>query len=143
MHFGQKATAALIKTFRSDPDEKVRGLALAALGDIRPISNDAIRVFLVAGTDPTPLISYTAMMIIQEVLPSQISPEAVPTLIEAMRDANPITRQLAIRSLAPLGPAAKEAVPTLHELADHDPEPEVRNIANEALTLIERHGVGR
>jgi hypothetical protein len=138
--FGQRATSALIKIFRSDPDEKVRGLALAALGDIKPPSNDAIRVFLGAATDPSPLISWTAIMFFQEALPSQIAPEMVPILIEAMRDANPIRRQLAIKSLA-LGPAAKEAAPTLHELADHDPEPEVRNIANEALKLIERRSM--
>lgn len=141
--FGQKATAALIKTFRSDPDEKVRGSALAVLGDIRPISNEAIRVFLGAAADPSTSspISFTAALVIQEVLPSQISPEAVPTLIEAMRDASPITRQLAIRLLVPLGAAAKDAAPTLHELADHDPEPVVRKIANEVLKLIERRGI--
>jgi Ig-like domain from next to BRCA1 gene/HEAT repeats len=139
--FGQRATSDLIKIFRSDPDEKVRGLALAALGGIEPPGNDAIRVFLGAATDPNPMISYTAMMIIQEVLPSKIAPEAIPTLIEAMRDANPMRRQFAIQLIAHLGPAAKEAAPTLHELADHDPEPGVRNIANEALKLIERRGV--
>lgn len=138
--FGQRATPPLIKTFRSDPDEKVRGLALAALGGIEPPSNDAIRVFLGAATDPTPVISYTAMMIIQEVLPSKITPEAIPTLIEALRDTNPMKREFAIQLLAPLGHAAKEAAPTLHELAGHDPEPRVRNIANEALKLIEQRG---
>jgi hypothetical protein len=57
-----------------------------------------------------------------------------------MRDASPIRRQVAIQLLAPLGTAAKEAAPILHEIADHDPEPEIRNIANEVLKLIERRG---
>ena len=138
--FGPKATSTLINIFRTDPDEKIRGIALAALGDIRPISNDAIRVFLGASTDPSPVISYTAMMFIQEVLPSKIAPEAIPTLIEAMRDANPMRRQFAIQLLAPLGTTAKKAAPILHEIADHDPVPEIRNIANEVLKLIERRG---
>ena len=143
--FGSRATPALIKIFHSDADEKFRGLALAALADIRPISNEAIQVLLEATADPSPssTISFTAVLALQEVLPSQISPEAIPTLIKAMHDVNPITRQLAIRSLVPLGPAAKKAMPTLHELADHDPESVVRNSAKEALKLIEQHGVGR
>lgn len=137
--FGSRATPTLINIFHSDADEKFRVLALAALVDIRPISNEAIRVFLEAAADPSPssMIRFTAVLVLQEVLPSQISPEAIPTLIEAMHDANPITRQLAIRSLVPLGPAAKNAVPTLHELADHDPESVVRNSAKEALKLFE------
>jgi hypothetical protein len=139
--FGPRAASALVKTFRSDPDERVRGLALAALADIRPPNKDTVGVFLGAATDPSPAISMTAIMIIQEVLPKQIGPETVPVLVEAMRDANPMRRQLAIQLVAQLGPAAKEAAPTLRELADHDPEPRVRNMAIEALKLTERRGV--
>lgn len=62
----------------------------------------------------------------------------VPALVEAMRDTNAMRRKLAIQLLAPLGSVAKEAVPTLHELADNDPAPQVRNIANEALKFIEQ-----
>ncbi len=54
-----------------------------------------------------------------------------------MRDADPMIRQIAVKSLARLGPAANEAAPTLRELADHDPEPRVRQLANEALKKIE------
>ncbi|WP_347275451.1 NBR1-Ig-like domain-containing protein [Candidatus Kuenenia sp.] len=139
--FGPRATSALIKTFQSDPDEKVRAMALGALADINPPSNDAVRVLLAAATDPTPSVSTIAAMIIQEALPSRIGPETVTVLVEAMHDANAIRRQLAIQLLAHLGPTAKEAASTLRELADHDPEPRVRNVANEALKLIERLGV--
>lgn len=139
--FGPRATSALIKTFRSDPDEKVRAMALGALLDIKPLSNDTVRVLLSAATDPSPSISTFAIMVIQEALPSRIGPEMVPALVEAMRDTNAIRRQLAIQLLAHLGSAAKEAAPTLRELADHDPESRVRNIANEALKQIEQRGV--
>ncbi len=137
-HFGPRATSALIKTFRSDPDETVRAMALAALMDITPLSNDAIRVILGAATDPSPSISMIAIMIIQEALPSQIGPETVPALVDAMRDADPMMRQIAVKLLARLGPAANKATPTLRELADHDPDSRVRQIADEALKKIER-----
>jgi hypothetical protein len=139
--FGPRATSAIIKTFRSDPDENVRVVALGALADITPPTNDAVRVLLGATTDPSPSISTIAIMIIQEALPLKIGTETEPVLVEAMRDANAIRRQLAIQLLGHLGPAAKEAAPALRELADHDPEPQVSNIANEVLKLIERRGV--
>ena len=138
--FGPRATSTLINIFRTDPDEKVRGIALAALGDIKPPSNDAIRVFMGALTNPDDMISFTAILFIQEALPPQVTPEMLPIFIDGMRDASPIRRQVAIQLLAPLGTAAKEAAPILHEIADHDPEPEIRNIANEILKLIERRG---
>ncbi len=136
-NFGPRATSALIKTFRSDPDETVRAMALAALMDIKPPSNDAIRVLLGAATDPSPSISMIAIMIIQEALPSQIGPETVPALVDAMGDANAMTRVVAIELLASLGPAANKAAPTLRELADHDPDPRVRQFATEALKKIQ------
>jgi hypothetical protein len=139
--FGPRAAPAIIRTFRSDSDENVRVAALGALANITPPTNDAVRVLLGATTDPSPSISTIAIMIFQEALPLKIGPETEPVLVEAMHDANAIRRQLAIQLLGHLGPAAKEAAPALRELADHDPEPEVRNIANEVLKLIERRGV--
>ena len=136
-HFGPRATSALIKTFRSDPDESVRAMAFGALTEITPLSNDAIRVFLGAATDPSPTISYVARFFIQEALPSRIGPETVPALVDAMGDANAMTREVAVKLLASLGPAANKAAPTLRELADHDPDPRVRQFATEALKKIQ------
>ena len=136
-HFGPRATSALIKTFRSDPDEGVRVMAFGALADITPLSNDAIRVILGAATDPSPTIGFAARFFIQESLPSRIGPENVPALVDAMRDADPMMRQIAVKLLARLGSAANKAAPTLRELADHDPDPRVRHFANEALKKIE------
>lgn len=83
-----------------------------------------------------------ATMIVMEVLPSRIGPETVPALIEATRDARGISRELAMQLLGvgALGPAAKEATPTLRGLADHDPEPRVRDLAEEVLKQIEQGG---
>ena len=135
--FGPRATSPLITTFRDDADEQIRVLALGALAGIVPLTKETLRVFLGAATDPSPLVSNVALMFNSQALPSMIGPDMVPVLIEALRDANATRRQVAIQLLAPLGPAAKEAAPTLRELADHDPEPRVRNIATEALKLIE------
>ncbi len=136
-HFGPRATSALIKTFRSDPDERVRAMAFAALADITPLSNDAIRVILGAATDPSPSIGFIARFFIQESLPSRIGPETVPALVDAMGDANAMTREVAVKLLASLGPAANKAAPTLRDLADHDPDPRVRQFATEALKKIQ------
>lgn len=141
--FGTRATSVLIKTYRSDPNEEVRAMALAALADIKPLNNDVVRILLGATTNPSPSISTIANMIILEALPSKVSQETVPVLIELMHNASAIQREMAIHLLAHLGSIAIEAVPTMRELADHDPNPRVRSITNEALKLIEMSEVGR
>ncbi len=142
-HFGPRAASALIKTFRGDPDEMVQGLALGALTEIEPQTSDTVRVVLEAATtDPTSTAGTIATMIIveDEKFRSRIGPDTVPAFVEAMRDANAARRLLAIQlfasRLAHLSPAAKQAVPTLRELADHDPEPRIRDSANAVLKLI-------
>jgi hypothetical protein len=142
-HFGPRAVSVLIKTFRSDPDEHNQAMALVALTEIEPQTSDTIRVILeAASTDPTSAIGTIAIMIIVEdkAFRSRIGPDTVPAFVEAMRDANVRRRVLAIEllanRLAHLGSAAKQAVPTLRELADHDPEPSVRAKANAVLKLI-------
>jgi len=140
-HFGPRAVSTLIKTYRSDPDEMVQGLALGALTEIEPQTSDTIRVILEAATtDPTSTAGTIATMTIveDEKFRSRIGPDTVPAFVEAMRDAKrrgPAIQLFANR-LARLGPAAKQAVPTLRELADHDPNPQVRDYANGLLKLI-------
>ena len=66
-HFGPRAAAALIKTYRSDPDEMVQGSALGALTEIEPQTRDTVRVILEAATtDPRSVFSTIATMIIVE-----------------------------------------------------------------------------
>ena len=54
-----------------------------------------------------------------------------------MGDANAMTREVAVKLLASLGPAANKAAPTLRELADHDPNSRVRQFATEARNKIQ------
>ncbi len=63
-------------------------------------------------------------------------PDAVPVLIELLKDENSIVRQEAILILARIGPAARDALPAL-EQALKDPDEQVRARANTALRQIE------
>ena len=138
--FGPTAVPSLVRTLRSDTDEETRVLALGAIADVSPTTDEAIEAFLVAATDPNPMMAEIAVMLIQEALPKTIRSESVPVLVAAMRDVNPTKRLLAIRLAAGLGPAAKVAAPTLRELAEHDPMSGVRTAAVDALKLVERRG---
>lgn len=102
-HFGPRAAAALIKIFRSDPDGHNQALALKALMNIEPQTNDTVRVILEAATThPTSAIAMIATMTIVEdkAFRSRIGPDTVPAFVEAMRDANAARRVLAIELLA-------------------------------------------
>ena len=63
-------------------------------------------------------------------------PDAVPVLIELLRDDNSIVRQEAILILARIGPAARDALPALQQ-ALKDPDEQVRARAITALRQIE------
>jgi hypothetical protein len=63
-------------------------------------------------------------------------PDAVPVLIELLKDDNSIVRQEAILILARIGPAARDAVPALQQ-ALNDPDEQVRARAITALRQIE------
>jgi HEAT repeat protein len=64
------------------------------------------------------------------------TPEGVPVLTEALRDAQtPAGRRAAARALGAVGPEARPAVPRLRELSK-DADPDVRDAAAEALASI-------
>ena len=63
-------------------------------------------------------------------------PDAVPVLIELLKDENSIVRQEAILILARIGPAARDALPALQQ-ALKDPDEQVRARAITALRQIE------
>jgi Ig-like domain-containing protein/HEAT repeat protein len=138
-NFGPQAVPALIRTFRADPDENVRILALAASLDIRPLAVDTVRAILSAVADPSDTISTPALMAIFDAPPSSgfVSKDAVPALVDGLRDPNVKTRLTAIALLASLGPLARDAAPALRDLASLDPDPAVRDGASEVLTLID------
>jgi len=68
--------------------------------------------------------------------------EAVPDLIDALRDEDKMVRMGAGYALGELGAAAGDAVPALQE-ASKDPEQEVRDAAASALKQIRQKGTRR
>jgi HEAT repeats len=64
-------------------------------------------------------------------------PAAVSLLLELLRDRDRTVRLLASQGLGRVGPAAKEAVPALRDLALHDEDEAVRATAQDALTRID------
>jgi hypothetical protein len=68
-------------------------------------------------------------------------PEAVPVLIELLKDENSVVRQEAILILARIGGPAKEAIPALQQ-ALNDPDEQVRARAVTALRQFEPAAAG-
>lgn len=66
---------------------------------------------------------------------ARIGPEAIPALTQALRHANPRTRQAAAKSLARMGPAAKAAIDDLIAALDDEDE-DVRKQAIRTLGQI-------
>ncbi len=61
----------------------------------------------------------------------------VKALLAALQQPSVATRRYAIYTLGKLGPLAKDAIPALEKL-QHDPNPEVAQLAKAALKLIRR-----
>jgi len=66
-----------------------------------------------------------------------VGPDTVTALIATLGDSNPDIRDEAARALADLGPQAKDALPTLRQMAAGDPADSVRVVARRAIEKIE------
>ena len=64
-------------------------------------------------------------------------PRAIEPLRAMLRDPHDDVRQSAVRTLGILH--ATQSLPDLHWLQDHDPLPEVRQAAYDAIALIEKN----
>jgi HEAT repeat protein len=64
-------------------------------------------------------------------------PAALPAVLGALRDPDPIVRCEAILAVMKFGSAAKEAVPLLTDIRQHDPHAKARDYATKALDKIE------
>jgi HEAT repeat protein len=63
-------------------------------------------------------------------------PEAASALRKALTDADATVRSEAILALLKCGPAAAEAVPTLMDMRQRDPNPQVRRYAAKAVEKL-------
>lgn len=67
--------------------------------------------------------------------------DAVPALVEALKDNDSAVRSYAASTLGKIGPAARDAVPALKALSENDPNPDVRGVAATALLAIRKPNV--
>jgi HEAT repeat protein len=62
---------------------------------------------------------------------------ALPAVIGALKDKDPSVREAAILAVLVNGSAARDAVPTLNEIRDSDPVPNLRKEATKAIERIQ------
>jgi HEAT repeat protein len=106
--------AALAKVVHDDRDVTVRTWAIDALRRFGPDARDAIPALKarVKGRTPESELAVETL--------ARIGPAAVPALCEAMKEAEGTFRSEIIGHLYEMGPAAKEAVPSLREMLKAD-----------------------
>ena len=118
-----------------DTNPSVRYSACYALGQIGSAAGEAKSALQqeLDGTDP--LLALVSAWALARIEPdcSQTTPKAVPQLIDALDDPEPMVRLEAATSLRCLGPRAKLAVPALTRVAHEDPSDLIREMAGEAL----------
>jgi hypothetical protein len=68
--------------------------------------------------------------------PAVVSPAEVSELIENLKSTDEITRLIAAKTLSEMGPRAQAALAALSDLAQHDPDADVRQVAENALEKI-------
>jgi HEAT repeat protein len=112
-------TTALLGCGKSEP----------ALSGGKPVSYwvDALRA-------PDPRVRKEAAFKLGNAGP--IEPTVYPAVVAALGDADAQVRVEVVKSLVKFGPAAKEAVPTLTELQQKDPDARVRTLAGRAIDLL-------
>ena len=104
------AIPALVRAM-SDPLPPVRTAAAEALGDIGVATPEAVAAADAGTKDPAPLVRFESFYAL-----GQLSTNPVPSLRRALRDPDPLVRISALRRVAALGPAARDAAPEVTAL---------------------------
>jgi len=126
----KEAVGDLVKALQ-DREPNVRREAAQALGKMGPVAKAAVPALAAAMNDVDGSVTMQAAMAL-----GRIGPDAVPQLIQLLRDEN--LRHLAVMILADLGPAAKPAVETLASM-EFDPDVD-RDFRREILLTLARLG---
>jgi HEAT repeat protein len=66
--------------------------------------------------------------------------EAIEAEVRTLRDVDPLVREIALESLADLGPEAVATFPAIDELLRRDPSPQVRGTAAHVLAQLDPSG---
>ncbi len=135
----REAAASALLQVLDDRNPYIRSTAAATLGQIRPVVHPAIPALLRRlGQDENKHVRIHSATALSEMVDSA-TPEAVPALLEALKDSRNkdefLQRQI-IHALGSIGAQAHEAVPTLTELM-HDSNVDVRSAASLALSQIQ------
>lgn len=132
--FGTQAVPILLETMR-DPDAMVWKAAVDALLE-SPAPDRTLRPVLIKTlkSDDSNQRQGAAFAM------ARFGADAVPDLVEAMKDPDPNVQWAAVDTLDTIGPAAKKAIPALVQAAATNPTPKVRKGAVTALVTI--HGFG-
>ncbi|HUS40739.1 MAG: HEAT repeat domain-containing protein [Pirellulales bacterium] len=133
----KQATEAALAALE-DEDEEVVVSAIYALGKIGPDAVDCaggIKGLLDGGNPRYATVCAWALV---KVVPDneEYQKVAIPLLIKALEHDEDSVRSEAASTLGSIGPAAKNAREKLQELAADDPNPDVRELAAEALKAL-------
>jgi HEAT repeat protein len=118
-----------------DRDDNVRVLAAKALGKMGSPAREAVPALQeAAAKDPDPDVQCVAKDAIR--LIQQGTNQDVARFVGLLKDKDENVRMLAAKALGKMGPAAKEALPALKEVAEKDADPDVRGVAKYAMDRI-------
>jgi HEAT repeat protein len=132
------AAPAAIGALR-DTDMNVRYSACYALGKMGAAAMDGRAALQRELDSRDPYISLAAAWALARIDPdcSQTPPKALPMLVKALDDSDPMVRLEAASSMRCLGPQARPAAAALRKVAKEDPSELVRDMAAEALKALE------
>jgi len=125
-----KGAIPMLLELSEDRDATVRAAVAAALGDTSPDAGPAISALVRLFRDPVPAVRLQAALAVVK-----IGASAVNVLINTVPNENLFMRVSAIYALGEIGPAARDAVPTLLDKLN-DPEPIIRSGAALAVGKI-------
>ncbi len=132
---GPEAVPALRESLTSD-DPNVRSAALHGL-DVSYHTTDAITEdFLLLLNDDNAIVRFHAARAIHH--HPNFPDKVVPVLVARLKDESNLVRRYSVRALGAYGPAAREALPQLQEIAaDRELDPRIISAAANAIQLIE------
>jgi HEAT repeat protein len=126
---GTPAAAPLAELLK-DPDPALRGRALEALDALGPNAKGAAPALVaLLPEEPKELAEAAGRTLVK------LAGEAVPPLIEALKDERPASRAAVARILGQIGAPAGAALPALKPL-EKDADPAVQAAVKEALEKI-------
>lgn len=112
--FGKPAVADLAKQIKTT-DAKVKSSVLKALGFIGTDAGQMFNEVKLLTSDKNPTVRLQAIKTIGKIAPVN----AVPVLIEALKDTSSVVRMASLEAIADMGMVAKDALPEIMNIMQH------------------------